>query len=496
MAKAVARREDDIARLGTALADSAWLTHLPEAKRTALLSQLVVRKLSAGDIVYEQGAAPEALYGIVSGSIQTIGVSADGHEALLSVLRDGEWTGFLGLLDGRPNPFSTIAGSASEIAILPRKAAEEIFGRDAASLSLISRPLAEILRFAYRFLVETNGRPPKRVIAQRLMDLSRCVYIPGAPLGPVLDQVSQDALAAASYLTRPTVNRILRTLETSGLIRLGYGRIEILDVAGLHAVATEAGRKKAAGQARGCKGGERPSASPSQADIAKARESLSVRGWLPTLPREIRQEMLAAIEVRRYAAGDALYRQDEPGEGMFGVVSGQFRTMGQASDGRVMLLSLVHGGEWTGFVPAIGGGIQPFSVTASGPAVAALLPLEKVDSIFRKSAHRYRLLLAPLLAVQRFIYDFLIEANRGPPHRLVAQRLFDLARLPYVDSQRPRDYVANLTQHDVAIATGLSRPTVHKVLNDLAAKGVIALGYGNIRILDHAGLGESARRAA
>jgi CRP-like cAMP-binding protein len=496
MAKAAARREDDIARLGIALADSAWLTHLPEAKRTALLSQLVVRKVPAGDIIYEQGATPDALYGIVSGSIQTIGVSADGHEALLSVLRGGEWTGFLGLLDGRPNPFSTIAGSASEIAILPRKAAEEIFGRDAASLTLISRPLAEILRFAYRFLVETNGRPPKRVIAQRLMDLSRCVYIPGMPPGPVLDQVSQDALAAASYLTRPTVNRILRALEASGLIRLGYGRIEILDVAGLHAVATEAGRMKTAGLARGCKGGDRLTAPPAQTDIAKAREALSVRGWLPTLPRDIRQEMLAAIEVRRYAAGDALYRQDEPSEGMFGVVSGQFRTMGRASDGRVMLLSLVHGGEWTGFVPAIGGGVQPFSVTASGPAVAALLPIERVDSIFRKSAHRYRLLLAPLLAVQRFIYDFLIEANRGPPHRLVAQRLFDLARLPYVDSQRPRDYVANLTQDDVAIATGLSRPTVHKVLNDLAAKGVIALGYGNIRILDHAGLGESARRAA
>jgi CRP/FNR family transcriptional regulator, cAMP and macrophage regulator len=47
----------------------------------------------------------------------------------------------------------------------------------------------------------------------------------------------QRTLAAMLGVQRPSLNKVLKDLETKGLIALGYGRIEITDLSGLEALA-------------------------------------------------------------------------------------------------------------------------------------------------------------------------------------------------------------------------------------------------------------------
>jgi CRP/FNR family cyclic AMP-dependent transcriptional regulator len=46
-------------------------------------------------------------------------------------------------------------------------------------------------------------------------------------------EVSQETLATMLAVSRQTVNHLLKALEAEGLVRLKYGRVEILDLKGL-----------------------------------------------------------------------------------------------------------------------------------------------------------------------------------------------------------------------------------------------------------------------
>ena len=444
---------------------------------------LQARSFAPGEMLYTQGEASPGLFGILSGTVQAIGLSSNGHATLLSINRAGEWNGFLGVLDGKAAPFGIVAASPVEAVMLPAAAAAAIFGNSPATLSLLAAPLVQILRLAFDYLIETNNRAPRRVVARRLLDLSRCLYIPGAAPGSSVDQISQASVAAATNLTRQTVNRTLRGLGAEGLIDVGYGRIDILDVEGLERAAQGPSGGAAT---RGHKAIEAPAGpfQPGSSLSGQARDRLANEGWLPTLPKRLRDNILDRLMVRRCARGEFLYRRGDPALGLYSIASGQCRTSAIAADGRDYLFSLLHPGSWSGFAPMLDDGVQPFSVEVTSPATAVMLPRDAVRDIFFASADDYRQLLAPALGMLRAIYDHLVEGSFGPPERVIARRLYDLARLPYVEGDTPRSFVESLTQDDLAAATGLSRPTVNRVVVALEASGVIGRGYGRVMIKD------------
>ncbi len=486
MGRSISSGTDD-AGWREALLAGGWLAALPPEISEAVLDAVAVRRFAAGEAIYRQGDLPAGLFGIVSGQIQTVGTAEDGQPSLLSVLRAGEWTGFLGQLDGRPYQFTTSATVTSEIAVLSGAAVKAIFGESAARRAMLAAPLFAILRVAYGYLIETNGRPPLRVVAQRLLDLGRCVYLPGSASTPVLEAISQDDIAAATYLTRPTVNRVLRDLEGKGIIRLGYGRVEIKDVPALYECASGSSPGRSSGEIR-------PDPSPVWRDSnvpprpPHLAEILVRGGWFPAMPDDVQHRILAVLRLRSFKTGEAIYPTGEAAQGLVVLISGQARIIGEAHDGSQTLMGLVHPGEWTGFLSVLDSGPQPLTLVASKSSTAALLPLDMVRDLFFADPVRYQMLLMPVLYTLRYTYEYLIETNRRSPARLVAQRLFDMARCTHLPEIKPRDFVDNLTQDDLASATGLTRPTVNRVMKELTARGIIAIGYGKITIRDPAAL--------
>jgi CRP/FNR family transcriptional regulator, cyclic AMP receptor protein len=491
MGRAISSGQRDACRREALLAGS-WLAGLPREIAHAVLENATSRSLAAGEPVYRQGDTPTGLFGIVSGQIQTIGAAEDGQQSLLSVLRGGEWTGFMGLLNGKPYQFTTQASMPTEIAFLPAAAVKAIFGQEAQTTAMLAAPLFALLRVAYGYLVETNGRPPVRVVAQRLLDLGRCVYLPGSVPAPVLEAISQDDIAAATYLTRPTVNRALRELEGGGAIRLGYGRVEICSVPALFDVASGQPAAKRAPQPRPPAPASW-SAAPADVRSAQLDGILHRGGWFPSLPHAKQNEITKALRLKHFTAGETIYRAGDPPLGLAVMITGQARIWGDAGDGSRLLMSLLHPGEWSGFLPMLDSGPQPLSMIASRSSTVGLLPLEMIQQLFHQDRAGYDMLLAPVLQVLRYTYEYLIETNRRSPARLVAQRLFDLARNAYLPEIKPRDFVDNLTQDDLALATGLTRPTVNRVMKELTTRGIIAIGYGKITIRNPKALIDFAR---
>jgi CRP/FNR family transcriptional regulator, cyclic AMP receptor protein len=481
-----------VAHLRHHLATSAWFSSLPEQVQNEILPRLAIRNFAPGDVIYAQGEKPAALYAVISGQTQTVGTADDGQQAFLSVARAGEWSGFIGLLDGRPNPFSMTAVVKSDVAVLSGADVEQIFFRNALRFKMFFAPLASILRFAFGFLIQTNGRPPRRVVAQRLLDLAQSTQVHKTVTRSAIERISQEDIAAATYLTRPTVNKVLREMDEAGLIKIGYGKISLNDKEALRSLArgVAGAAAKAGAQRRVSK--RQTEWHPSQGAWNAFAQNVTGE-WFARFPASVRADLLAKVTWHRFEAGETIYNQGDDALGLYAIAEGQAKVVGRGTDGQRALISLIHPGEWTSFLPMIDGLPQPFSMIASRPSVVALIARADLEAIVMHDLVSVRLFTAPSTAMLRYVYDYLIETNQRPPLRLVAQRLYDLARCTFHPSTNPRDFVDDVSQDDMALATGLSRPTVNRAIKELAAEGLIKIGYRKIAIIDPGALAAFAR---
>lgn len=217
------------------LASSNWFRHLQPAVQADVSEHLTVVARPAGRALFHQGDPAAGLHVILSGELHVTGTATDGISTLMGILRPGDWTGFLAVLDADPYAFTATAVIESEVACLPLSAVRAIFERDVATYRLLVAPELMNARRNYHFFLETHGRSPLKRLAERLMELGRWPYSPrSGPVAPI--EVSQDALAAATRLSRQTINTLLRDLDARGLVELGYGRIKVTDPAALKAL--------------------------------------------------------------------------------------------------------------------------------------------------------------------------------------------------------------------------------------------------------------------
>jgi CRP-like cAMP-binding protein len=74
------------------------LPRLPKQVLVDTTKKLQTTKYSAGQIVFEQGDAPDRFYIISSGEVEVIRRKRDGSEKILAVLHPGDYFGEIGLL--------------------------------------------------------------------------------------------------------------------------------------------------------------------------------------------------------------------------------------------------------------------------------------------------------------------------------------------------------------------------------------------------------------
>lgn len=94
---------------------------------------------------------------------------------------------------------------------------------------LIDALVAEVRRLS-GLLLEALYVPVDKRLWRRLLDLSD-VYAPDSD-GAVIP-LTQEDLAQLVGTTRPTLNKLLRPAEGDGTVRVGRGRLEVLDRAKL-----------------------------------------------------------------------------------------------------------------------------------------------------------------------------------------------------------------------------------------------------------------------
>lgn len=211
-----------VERVGAALLDS-----LDEADRRSLLARTVRRRYRRGETLFHAGDLGDTFHFLEKGHVAIRVTTPVGDCATFTVLSPGDAFGEQALLQETSRRAATaVALDAVETRTLHRDEFEALRQSKPHVDRLLIAMLAASVRNLSEQLIESLFLPVEKRIARRLLALSaqydngRHATIP----------LTQDDLASLAGTTRPTTNRVLRGAEADGILSIGRGRVEILDV--------------------------------------------------------------------------------------------------------------------------------------------------------------------------------------------------------------------------------------------------------------------------
>lgn len=197
-----------------------------EVERIAQVA--VPRAYPKGARVFHEGDESDACYVIRSGEIRVTREHSDGRAIALATLGPGELVGELAMLDGGARSASIEALTDVELIALSAADMRGLLERNAGITAKLVIALTRRLR-------ETNERISRQsfqTVPSRVAGvLSQLVAEENAETGRdgVTIRMNQVDLAQLAGTSRESVSRFLAVLERAGVVRVGRGRVTVLE---------------------------------------------------------------------------------------------------------------------------------------------------------------------------------------------------------------------------------------------------------------------------
>jgi CRP-like cAMP-binding protein len=204
------------------------LTVLSDQQIRALDRGVRVVEVPAGTRLLTDGQLARSVAMIRSGQVE-LSRGAGRRRVVVEILRAGDLLGVVSRFADLPSTFS--ARALTPVTLVR-------FGEEALYGMLADRPelaeflvvvLAARLERTHRRLVEVTSGDLRRRVATLLLDER------DHDAGSI--RLAQSTIAELLGASRPRVNRVLKAFEATGLVRLSYRRIDVIDPDGLRRIA-------------------------------------------------------------------------------------------------------------------------------------------------------------------------------------------------------------------------------------------------------------------
>ena len=213
---------------------SSWARGLTPTQRERVLQDVSARPYCKGATVCVRLTPSHEWLGVVEGMLKVETITDKGSAATFAGVPAGSWLGEGAVLKGEPRPYDVVAMRDSLVAFVPR--------------STFMWLLEESHPFALWLIQQLNARLGyyvSLVQSYRLNDTTAqvafcLVMLFNDELYPTLRRrlsISQEEIGRLSGVSRQIANQALRELHERGIIRLGYGSIEVVDLPALHRLA-------------------------------------------------------------------------------------------------------------------------------------------------------------------------------------------------------------------------------------------------------------------
>lgn len=211
-----------------------WLARHPSKLADRLVSEGRLTHLNTGEWAQSEGDDRGGLYIVIDGLLHTYYAPKGDRVMMLGFAKPGSVLGHATKYSGGPRLVTAVCAEPSSVLEISESALDRI-GHD---MPEVWRAIADLtynnLQSALRLAVEFISLRPRERIAARLLSI---IDSEKAQQTPTV-KVSQELLAEMVGATRKTVNQHLSTFEKAGLIKIGYGQIQICDKAGLTAIVS------------------------------------------------------------------------------------------------------------------------------------------------------------------------------------------------------------------------------------------------------------------
>lgn len=207
---------------------------LPDDERRAVLAEARRRKFARREVLFHEGDPADTVHLVERGRVAIRITSALGSVVTLDVVGPGGFVGELALLPpAGPRSASAVALERVETRVLRAATFDELRARHPAVTDVVLGLLGDRVRTLNARLIEALYVPADVRVLRRLVET---VELYGAPDDTVVP-LTQEDLAGLAGTTRETVNRVLRREEERGVVALGRGRVDVLDLPQLAAAA-------------------------------------------------------------------------------------------------------------------------------------------------------------------------------------------------------------------------------------------------------------------
>lgn len=199
------------------------------------------------------------------------------------------------------------------------------------------------------------------------------------------------------------------------------------------------------------------------------------------------RELAQGAHFHEYVAGQVIFLEGEPAQGIYYLQSGWIKVTKSSPDGREQTLQFLEPGETFNATGALAGQLNPATAIALEPAGIWLLPRQAVMEFLGRHPEAAQQVIAKMagriLELISLVADLSLRTVR---ERLAGLLLEDTAGdlLP-----RPRWY----TQAEIAAQLGTVPDVVQRALSSMVAEGLIEVTRDQIRIHNREGLEQLAR---
>jgi CRP/FNR family cyclic AMP-dependent transcriptional regulator len=188
----------------------------------------IPRSYPKGVRVFHEGDHSDACYIVRGGDLRVTREHPDGRAIALATLGPGDIFGELAMLDGEARSASVEALSDCELLALPAADMRRLLAEAPETTVKLVVALTRRLREAN----ERIARQSFQTVPSRVAGVLSQLIAEEAPLegrDGVTIRMTQADLAQLAGTSRESVSRFLATLERAGVVRVGRGRVTVLE---------------------------------------------------------------------------------------------------------------------------------------------------------------------------------------------------------------------------------------------------------------------------
>ena len=207
--------------------DTKWFNLLSPEHQQRVIQDVMVTTVHPGAMIEQKGSKAQYWIGVLEGLIKVSVGNADGRITSLTGVPPGGWFGEGSLLKKEKLRYDIFALHESKIAKLPLSTFEWLLDNSIPFNRFMLNQLNErVSQFIGRTendrLLDADGR-----VGSCLIELFNPKLYPNASARLT---ITQEEIGYLARVSRQRTNIALRKLESLGLIQVGYGNIQILDL--------------------------------------------------------------------------------------------------------------------------------------------------------------------------------------------------------------------------------------------------------------------------